>query len=192
MSKNHWDKSFSKSEYIYGKEPNVILEEMSELFPPSSKIACLAEGEGRNAVFLAQRGHEVTAYEQSKVGIEKMNQLAEEKGVQVQSKQVDLTKDPLAKGAYDVASLIFGHVPEEKQDFLLDNLFQSVKKDGYVLFELYSEKQIEYGTVGPGRVEALYDAKKILTYVQEHEELQRGQGPRCRIQFVLQNTIQIT
>ncbi|HLS35512.1 MAG TPA: class I SAM-dependent methyltransferase, partial [Bacillota bacterium] len=155
MSKNHWDKSFSKSEYIYGKEPNVFLEEMSELFPPSSKIACLAEGEGRNAVFLAQRGHEVTAYEQSKVGIEKMNQLAAEKEVYVQSKQIDLTTERLDEGAYDVATLVFGHVPEEKQDFLLDNLFQSVKKDGYVLFELYSEEQIEYGTGGPGRVEAL-------------------------------------
>src|SRR5690625_5920229 len=84
-------------------------------------------------------------------------------------------------------SLILCHDPKEKQYFLLDNLFQSVKKDGYVLFELYSEEQIEYGTGGPGRVEALYDAKKILTYVQEHEVLHFYYGETERFEGINQD-----
>lgn len=171
MSRNSWDRNFSNKEYIYGKEPNVFLEEMSDLFSKNSKIACLAEGEGRNAVFLAKKDHEVTSYDISEVGLKKTKRLAKERKVSVQTVQIDLTKERIPRRTYDAATLIFGHVPKEKQDFLFRNLFESVKVGGYVLFEVYSTKQIQYKTGGPRDVSFLYHAEDLLKFVQQHEVL---------------------
>lgn len=171
MVKNHWDKSFSREEYIYGKEPNVFLEEMSDIFPSESRIACLAEGEGRNAVFLAQRGYHVTAYDHSQVGLDKTKKLAESKGVSVERELIDLTEERLPEEQFDGATLIFGHVPKAIQDFLFQNLFQTVRPGGYVLFEVYSERQIDYKTGGPGVVTSLYRAEDLLALAEKHEVL---------------------
>lgn len=181
---NQWDKNFSREEYIYGKEPNVFVEEMSDIFPAGSKIACLAEGEGRNAVFLAQRGHEVTAFDNSRVGLDKTEKLALDKGVTLQRELVDLTKERLPKEVYDGAILIFGHVPREDQAFFFQNLFDLVKPGGYILFEVYSEKQIDYKTGGPGVLTSLYRAKDLLEIVEEHEVLHFYYGEAERFEGI--------
>lgn len=182
--KNHWDKSFSREEYIYGKDPNVFLEEMSHIFPSGSRIACLAEGEGRNAVFLAQAGHDVTAYDHSQVALDKTRKLAESKGVSLEGQLIDLTKEKLPEGEFDAGTLIFGHVPRESQEFLFDNLFQTVRSGGYVLFEVYSEKQIDYKTGGPGVVTSLYRAEDLLAFSEEHEILHFYYGEAERFEGI--------
>ena len=71
-----WDERFGADVYFYGKEPNAFVAEMAEKIP-AGPVLCLAEGEGRNAVFLAQRGHEVTAVDQAATGMAKAGRLAE-------------------------------------------------------------------------------------------------------------------
>ena len=68
MSKQHWDDSYSDKEFVYGEKENIFINEQSSIIPNHSKVGCFAEGEGRNAVYLAKLGHEVTAYDQSWVG----------------------------------------------------------------------------------------------------------------------------
>jgi len=168
---NPWDKNFQRDEYIYGKEANAFIKEKGHVFPDRAKIACLAEGEGRNAVFLAGLGHQVKAYDQSQVGLDKTKKLAKEKGVSVQTERMDLTVEEVPREAYDGATLVFGHVPGEKQAFLFQNLFQAVKSGGYILFEVYSKRQINYGTGGPGVATSLYAAEDLLALSEEHEVL---------------------
>ncbi|QKY71394.1 hypothetical protein [Lentibacillus sp. CBA3610] len=70
MSKEHWDDSFSDDDFVYGERENVFIHDMGDIIPDHSKVGCFAEGEGRNAVYLAKQGHDVTSYDQSIVVFE--------------------------------------------------------------------------------------------------------------------------
>lgn len=185
MSKEKWDKSFSDEEYVYGVVENEFLNEMSDRIPPQSKVACFAEGEGRNAVFLAQQGHHVTAYDQSTVGLEKTQLLAERNNVQVKTVEKDLIEEKVESNQYDAAVMIYGHVPKQDQSFFIKNMIDSVKQGGTIIFEVYSEAQLAYGTGGPRSLELLYDPKDMLNWIKEYScihfyygEAKRNEGNR--------------
>src|SRR5690625_5802590 len=93
MPKKFWNQSFSADEFVYGEAPNEFIRETSSLFPEQAKIACFAEGEGRNAVYLATMGHDVTAYDVSPVGLEKTKQLALKNNVQVNTVETDRSEE---------------------------------------------------------------------------------------------------
>src|SRR5690625_1856037 len=107
MSKEHWNKSFSDEDFVYGIIENVFINNMSDHIPRQSKVACFAEGEGRNAVYLAKLGHDVTAYDQSTVGLKKMQNLASQNNVTVDAVEVDLTKEKVKSNRYDAAVMVF-------------------------------------------------------------------------------------
>ncbi|PTL38268.1 class I SAM-dependent methyltransferase [Alkalicoccus saliphilus] len=168
MSKKMWDKNFEQNEYIYGSEPNAFIKEKAYLLKSRSRVACFAEGEGRNAVFLAELGHDVTAYDQSEVGLNKARDLAGETGVSIETVTSDLTHAVPPKEIYDAAVMVFGHVPRESQKFLVDNMLQSLKPGGLLLMEVYSEAQLQYNTGGPPSRELLYDPEQVLHWLRPH------------------------
>lgn len=185
MSKEHWDDSFSGETFVYGETANQFIQDKSNRIPAHSKVACFAEGEGRNAVFLATKGHEVTAYDQSSVGLEKAKKLAATHDVTIACEEKDLTADLVDTHMYDAAIMVFGHVPKQDQAFFIENVIESVKPGGIVLFEVYSEEQLTYKTGGPGKVEALYNARDVLTLIEPYAcehfyygEAERYEGPR--------------
>lgn len=198
MSKEHWDHSFSVKDYVYGETENEFINKMSYIIPKHSKVACFAEGEGRNAVYLATEGHTVTAYDQSTVGLKKARNLAEQNNVGIETVEIDLTKATVQKNQYDAAIMVFGHVPKKDQQFLIDNIIGSLKKGGYMIIEVYSEAQLEYKTGGPGSVDHLYDPIDILNWTKHmkcvhfyYGEAERNEGKRhtglCHvIQFVIE------
>lgn len=169
MTENKWDTQFQTHTHTYGKEPNYFIRENSNTFPTGAKIACLAEGEGRNAVHLATLGYDVTAYDLSSVGLKNAQKLAEENGVTIQTVQADLTKELTVDNPYDGAIMVFAHVHKEKQQALFDNLFQIVKPGGHILFEVYSEAQLPYASGGPGKEAFLYDPRDVLTWIASYE-----------------------
>ncbi len=185
MPKETWNKSFSDENYVYGVEPNVFIKAQANEIKENSKVACLAEGEGRNAVYLAKLGHHVTAYDISDVGLKKSKQLAEKNKVTIQTVEQDLVKEKLPKEAYDAAILVFGHVHKDDQKKFIENAIQSVKKGGKVIFELYSTDQLTYQTGGPGHIDFLYEPKLILELIKSYDvkhfyfgEAERFEGPR--------------
>ncbi|KGX84776.1 class I SAM-dependent methyltransferase [Pontibacillus litoralis] len=186
MSVEFWDQSFSVEEFIYGKRENAFINEMSNKFLKKSfTIGCFAEGEGRNAVFLAQQGHDVTVYDQSAVGLQKARQLAEEMNVQINVEQCDLTKEEVTPDQFDVAVMVFGHVPKQNQAFFMKNIADSVKPGGYIIFEVYSENQLNYQTGGPNSIEMLYNPVDILKWAEGYKclhfyygEADRQEGDR--------------
>lgn len=185
MSKEHWDKSFSDEEFVYGEKENEFLNEMSYLFGEKATLACFAEGEGRNAVYLAKKGHNVTAYDQSTVGLQKTIKLANKNDVAVKVVEKDLVKETVDVKKYDGAVMIYGHVPKVDQRLFLQNIFNSVKDGGHIVIEVYSNKQIPYKTGGPRSLDMLYDPREVLKWIEDFKcihfyygEAERYEGKR--------------
>ncbi|WP_394219477.1 class I SAM-dependent methyltransferase [Halobacillus trueperi] len=199
MSKEFWNESFSKDAYVYGKQANTFVVERTEQLKEAKHIGCFAEGEGRNAVHLAKQGHQVTVFDQSEEGLAKAEQLAEEEGVHIETVQGDLTKKEMDAGQFDAAVMVFGHVPKENQSFLIEQMIQSVKLGGYVLFEVYSEDQLTYGTGGPKDKHMLYSPEDVLYWIRDYKclhfyygEADRTEGERhTGVGHVIQTLIRV-
>ena len=110
-----WDERYSTDDYVYGTEPNDFLREQAELIGEAPKrVLCLADGEGRNGVYLAGLGHWVTSVDASSVGLRKAAQLAEEKDVALTTLNADLTAHEFAPESYDAVVSIFCHLPTSR------------------------------------------------------------------------------
>ncbi|MDH5377544.1 MAG: class I SAM-dependent methyltransferase [Gammaproteobacteria bacterium] len=143
-----WDERYSESHYIYGTSPNDFLKEhLSEL--PKGKVLCLADGEGRNSVFLAENGFEVTAVDSSSVGLEKGKKLAQERGVVINHIHADLAEYDLGLDQWDAIVSIFCHVPPPIRGPLHQHIVKALKKGGVLLLEAYTPEQLKFGTGGP-------------------------------------------
>jgi len=138
-----WNKKFDRPDHLYGTEPNDFLKGSFDWIPKPGKVISLGEGEGRNAVFLAQMGYEVLAVDSSSVGLEKTRKLALEKGVQVSTEEADLTSFDLGDEKWDGVVMIFCHLPSIQRVSLWSRISKSMKKNGVLLIELYSPAQLE-------------------------------------------------
>jgi SAM-dependent methyltransferase len=149
----HWDERFAEAGYFYGTEPNDFLRSVADLIP-AGRVLCLAEGEGRNAVYLASRGAEVTAVDVSAPGLAKTRALAAERGVEVHTVQGDLAGWPIEPGAWDAVVAIFCHLPPEIRAGVHQRVVAGLRPGGVFVLEAYTPEQLRYETGGP-RVEEL-------------------------------------
>lgn len=180
---NPWDETFKKAQFVYGTAPNQFLKEQAEVFEEKENIACYAEGEGRNAVFLALAGKRVTAYDYSKEGLQKTRQLAAKYHVAVERKLVDLLQDDLESDVYDGAVMIFGHFSKQNQYDVLNKIMASLKPDGVFLLEVYEDGQLAYNTGGPRREDYLYNEQQLAKWASQYQithfycgEVERTEG----------------
>jgi 2-polyprenyl-3-methyl-5-hydroxy-6-metoxy-1,4-benzoquinol methylase len=138
-----WDKRFGKKEFALGKEPNSFLKKYIYLLP-RGKALDIATGEGRNAVFLAQKGFEVDAVDIAEKGLKKARKLALEKGVRINTFLVDLDQYRIAKEQYDlIANFCF------LKRRLIPRIRNGLKKGGMVVFETYLLEHRVLATGGP-------------------------------------------
>ncbi|WP_394184683.1 class I SAM-dependent methyltransferase [Metabacillus halosaccharovorans] len=159
---NHWDERFMEDSYVYGTEPNIFLKETHKKLNITGNALTIAEGEGRNAVYLAQSGMDVTAWDYSKEGLIKTEKLAKDNGVSVHTELVDLNEANWEKNKWDELVCIFGHFPEELRDKTLNGVKDAVKPGGYFVSEVYSTFQIPYKSGGPQDLELLYRPEEFL------------------------------
>ncbi len=143
-----WNERYDTKDYIYGEEPNAFLAANFQKIP-KGKVLCIAEGEGRNAVFLARQGYQVTAVDQSDVGLEKAKKLAAKHGVNIHCIHADLERFDLGTNQWDGIVSIFCHVPQQLRESLHRKLTQALKRGGIFLLESYTPRQLDYGTGGP-------------------------------------------
>ncbi|WP_282020927.1 SAM-dependent methyltransferase [Planomicrobium okeanokoites] len=160
---NAWDKRFGDEEYVYGTEPNVFLESIQPTLPRHGNSLSIAEGEGRNAVFLAEQGLTVEAWDYAQNGLDKVDKLARDRGVQIQTRLVDLADATWEPDKWDEVVCIFGHFPSETRKKTLQGIRKSVKPGGYFVSEVYSEYQIPYQSGGPKELDFLYTPEEFLT-----------------------------
>lgn len=146
---NMWDERYGSEDYFYGTEPNDFLREHRGLIRPRGDVLCLAEGEGRNAVFLAQQGFRVVAVDQSPVGLRKAQRLAAERGVAVQTVVADLNEFPIEPDRWDGIVSIWCHVPAPLRAAVHRKVARGLKAGGVFLLEAYTPDQLRHGTGGP-------------------------------------------
>jgi cyclopropane fatty-acyl-phospholipid synthase-like methyltransferase len=143
-----WDQRYSETGFAYGTEPNDFLKFAYAHIPQGGHVLCLAEGEGRNAVFLAQQGYQVTAVDQSAVGLDKAQALAKQNGVNITTIVADLADFDFGIQAWDGIVSIFAHVPPLLRKALHKKVVKSLCDDGVFILEAYTLRHIEMDGVG--------------------------------------------
>lgn len=155
-----WDERYSAEEYIYGKTPNKFLAENYDVIPKGNVLS-LAEGEGRNAVFLAKQGYRVTAVDASQVGLQKAGKLAQENGVSVELIHADLADFDIGENKWDGIVSIFCPLPSALRKELHKKVVAGLKPNGVFLVEAYTPEQLKYRT-GGGNSADLMTTKESL------------------------------
>ncbi len=147
-----WEQRFAGETYLYGTEANQFLRVSLPALPKGTAM-CLAEGEGRNAVFLAESGYEVSSVDLTQTGVDKTKRLAKDRGVTVDAAVGDLADFELGRERWDLVVSIFAHVPPDVRRSLHRRVVDSLKPGGVLLLEAYTPDQVGRGTGGPQNTE---------------------------------------
>ncbi len=156
-SQAYWDQRYAKDAYVFGEAPNRFLARQAELLRPGMRALAVADGEGRNSVWLAERGIEVVATEISPLALAKARALANARGVSVDFRQADLLEWDWPEAEFELVVAIFIQVfgPEERA-LVFEKTKRALRPGGLILIEGYRPEQLGYGTGGPGVLENLY------------------------------------
>jgi SAM-dependent methyltransferase len=160
MERQRWDERYSEPGFAYGDEPNEFLAAVADQIPPGP-VLTLGEGEGRNAVFLAGRGHEVLAVDQSAVGLAKTRQRAEDRGLRIETQQADLAEYVIEPGAWAGIVSIFCHLPPSIRTPLHAAVMRGLRPGGVFILEAYTPQQFGRGTGGPPTPERMVSLEDL-------------------------------
>jgi len=152
-----WEARFAGPEYHFGTEPNAFLKSKAGLLKPGQKALSIADGEGRNGVFLAERGLDVVTMDFSPNALTKARALAKERGVTIRTEQADLETWRWPVEEFDVVvAIFFQFCAPPLRAKVFANIKRALRPGGLLLMEGYNPKQREYKTGGPSEVENLY------------------------------------
>lgn len=152
-----WDQRYDREDYLFGTEPNAFLASCADLLQPGESALAVADGEGRNSVFLAERGLAVVAFDASSVGLAKAGGLAEAKGVTVDYRLAAIEDWGWESERFDVVAAIFiQFAGPALRAAIFDGMKRTLKPGGLLILEGYRPKQLDYGTGGPSARENLY------------------------------------
>ena len=149
-----WDQRYRETSFAYGKEPNRYFADTLVKYKPK-KLLLPAEGEGRNAVFAAQMGWKVDAFDFSPVARAHAIELAHAHGVSVNYFLADFNYLALPEKTYHFIALIYTHMPSEIRRSVYRTIVKSLRPGGVLLAELFSEKQLEKASGGPKNIDYL-------------------------------------
>jgi SAM-dependent methyltransferase len=180
MSESFWNERYSTDAYIFGTAPNVFLASQAGLIHPGMHALAIADGEGRNGVWLAGQGVQVHAIDVSPVALEKARKLATERGVSLDFEQADVLNWTWPEAAYDLVAAIFiQFAPPPDRDRIIAGIRRTLKPGGVLILQGYTPKQIEFGTGGPPSAANMYTAELLrdwfcdwdILHMHEHESV---------------------
>ena len=158
-----WDVRYAGETFLFGEAPNAFLAAQAARLRRSGRALAVADGEGRNGVWLAEQGLEVLSVDASVVAQKKAASLAERRGVRLQLECIDLDAWLFPEGEFDVVVGIFiqfaGPVLRGR---MFDGMKRALKPGGLLLLEGYGQRQLEYGTGGPSVLENLYTEAMLM------------------------------
>jgi SAM-dependent methyltransferase len=163
-----WEQRYSVDDYVYGTEPNGFLREHVSVLPIGD-VLCLAEGEGRNAVFLATTGRRVSSVDLTEAGVAKTLRLALAVGVSVDAVVGDLADCDLGVDRWDAIVSIFAHMPSPVRVDLHRRVVASLRPGGVFLLEAYTPEQIGRGTGGPGSADLMMTIEGLRSELEPLE-----------------------
>lgn len=185
-----WNRRFAEDGFLFGTTPNAWLRERAGVWQPGQRVPCVADGEGRNGVWLAQQGLRVDAFDIAEVGVAKARRPAAEQGVEVNFAVSDCDTFPWSEAAYDGVAAIFVQFADPAlRERLFERIARCLKPGGTLVLQGYTPRQLEYRTGGPPIESHLYTEALLreafagmdITALHEYEaELEEGSGHRGR------------
>ena len=152
-----WDERYAQEGYVFGEQPNAFLARQKHRLQSRVRALAVADGEGRNGVWLAEQGLEVVSLDGSPVAQDKARRLAERRGVQLTFELADLSAWIWPEREFDVVAAIFiQFAGPELRTRMFEGMRRALKPGGLLLLEGYRPEQIAYATGGPSAVENLY------------------------------------
>lgn len=188
--KNHgaefWDQRYGEDSYFYGSEPNEwFRQELDKL--PVGKILLPAEGEGRNALYAAQRGWVVHAFDYSREGRKKALALASRHQVKINYQICRAEDFECMPASFDLVAMIYTHFKTDDQPGLISTFKNCLKPGGTFLMEVFSEKQLANESGGPKVLDLLYQSTRVKSYfsdmqivLMDETRIELDEGPRHR------------
>ncbi|BDT77015.1 SAM-dependent methyltransferase [Polynucleobacter yangtzensis] len=182
-----WNERFDKEEFIFGKEPNeYLVEKANQYLKPKSKVLCIADGEGRNGVWLAKQGMQVIGFDASDIALAKARQFAKDNQVEVDYSFSDTDSFAWQANTYDAVIGIFIQFADpDMRERIFKQSYEALKPGGIFILQGYTPKQLEYKTGGPSLIEHLYTEELIRDLVKEFQilelvsyEKELSEGPR--------------
>ncbi len=153
----HWQQRFAGDEYRFGTAPNAFLKAQASLLSKGKTALAIADGEGRNGVFLAEQGLDVLSLDFSPLAQDKARKLAAARGVTLRVEQADVVNWDYPAAVYDVvAAIFFQFAAPPERDRIFAGIKKTLKPGGLLLLEGYRPEQLEYKTGGPSQADNLY------------------------------------
>jgi SAM-dependent methyltransferase len=179
-----WEERYRVPDYVFGTEPNYFLASCKPLLPASGRALAVADGEGRNGIWLAEQGLDVVAVEFSPSALRKARALAKARGVTVTFVEADVHSWPYPEAAFEVVVEIFTQFSSPSERAVKwAGMRKALKPGGLLIIEGYTPKQLQYGTGGPKEVENLYTRAMLeaafgdlheVKIVEEEREMHEG------------------
>lgn len=172
--KEFWNERFAAETFAYGEAPNEFFKSKIDTLKTKGKILFPAEGEGRNAVYAAQLGWDVEAFDISESGRSKALQLAEKQGVTIDYQVDTLENLDYQPNSFDAIVFVFAHVPPNVRTSFYSSFAQLLKPNGIVIMEMFSTTHLEYRAKnpkvgGPGKIEMLFSIEDVKSYFPNFE-----------------------
>lgn len=181
-----WNRRYAAAGFLFGTEPNAWLREHASALPPGGRILCVADGEGRNSVWLARQGFRVDAFDVADRAVEKAKAFAEREGVSVNFTVADVDGFAWPEASCDGVVAIFVQFADpQTRTRLFDRIVRSLKPGGVLILQGYTPKQLEYRTGGPPVLSHLYTrellesafAELSVIELRDYEaEVREGEG----------------
>ena len=171
-----WDERYQTPEYIFGDQPCQWLIMNQHRLPKSGSAIALGDGEGRNGVFLAEVGLQVTSVDLSEVGLSKARDLASTRGVAIQTVQADLEHYEITPESQDLIVSIYCHLPDAIRKRVHSRVEEALKPGGLFILEAFHHSQLKYQSGGPKTTDLLYDLEALTGDFQSLQILEALDG----------------
>lgn len=171
-----WNQKYDCDGYFYGTAPNEWLRMNAHRYPKAGRALAIADGEGRNGVYLASLGFETDSVDSSEVGIAKARELADRNGVALNAIHADLREYPIEPDSLDLVAAIYAHLPADLRRSTHRACAQALRPGGVFVLEAFHPKQLGRPSGGPGNVELLYEVDDILEDIGDLRILEAQSG----------------
>jgi len=161
LRQEFWNRRYSEAGFAYGTKPNLFLVSKSKLLEPGMNILAIGDGEGRNGIWLAEHGMEVTIIDQSEIGLHKARHLAAEKNVVIQTICEDLMSWEWPVNTYDAIVSIFVHFGQTERPTVHKSILEALKPGGWLIMQSFNRDQITRNSGGPKNVDMLYTTEML-------------------------------
>ena len=153
-----WDQRYSAPGYLFGTEPADFLRRTAPHLPDGARVLAVADGEGRNSVYLAGLGHRVTAFDPSSVAVDKARKLATGAGAEVDFRIAGVEEWDWNPDTFDAVVAVFiQFAPPPLRTAIFAGIRRTLAPGGLLLLHGYAPRQVGYGTGGPPNPENMYD-----------------------------------